>query len=287
MSADGLAVAPCRLAPAGAFSIEQLTSAYNQTRVDYLVPMPMNAARLAEYLHVYDVDVNRSVVALDDEDRIVGLAMLGVRPGRAWITRLGVVPTTRRHGVGESLMRALLGWVGELGVDQTMLEVITNNMPAHRLFLKLGFREVRELLVLLRPPGVALDPFSAQVLWHNRSESLALLETRRVRPAWSNETESFCNAEYVLGLSVALTDGSRGWLVFQRQRFVIHRMTMVTEQGDAFRVGRTLLSHLYRQHAFFDTHTENIQVDDPHLPALLEAGFVESFRRIEMHLHHA
>src|SRR5450756_913907 len=70
-----------QLVPASSFSIHQLVAAYNQTRVDYLVPMPMNAARLAEYIHVYDVDLDRSQVAVEG-DQILGLAMLGVRPGR-------------------------------------------------------------------------------------------------------------------------------------------------------------------------------------------------------------
>jgi len=67
---------PFQLAPASRFTIEQLTAAYNQTRVDYLVPMPMNAARLAEYIQHYDVDLERSAVALADE-QMLGLGMLG------------------------------------------------------------------------------------------------------------------------------------------------------------------------------------------------------------------
>ena len=35
--------------PAAQFTIQELTDLYNQTRVDYLVPMPMSADRLAEY----------------------------------------------------------------------------------------------------------------------------------------------------------------------------------------------------------------------------------------------
>ena len=38
----------CELVPAAQFSIEELTDLYNQTRLDYMVPMPMNPARMAE-----------------------------------------------------------------------------------------------------------------------------------------------------------------------------------------------------------------------------------------------
>ena len=51
-----------QLVPASQFTIEQLTAIYNQTRVDYMIPMPMNAARLAEYIKVYDVDLEHSLV---------------------------------------------------------------------------------------------------------------------------------------------------------------------------------------------------------------------------------
>jgi len=270
-----------QIVPASSFSIEQLTAAYNQTRVDYLVPMPMNAARLAEYIHVYDVDMHRSLVAVDD-GQILGLAMLGDRPGRAWITRLGVLPVKRRRGVGEALMRALLAAAGQGGIETTILEVIKNNVPAHTLFLKLGFHEIGELLILRRPPAPPAVVPPGRVRWLDRSEALALLNTRIGPPAWTNETESFANADGVLGLSLTLPDGSRGWLVFQWQRFMLQRLTLMAEQGDPHAVGRALLAYVYRQYPDLDTQAENIPVDDPHAPALFEAGFVESFRRIEM-----
>lgn len=43
------------LVPANHYTIEQLAGFYNETRVDYMVPMPMNEDRLAEYIHDFDV----------------------------------------------------------------------------------------------------------------------------------------------------------------------------------------------------------------------------------------
>ena len=51
------------LIPAERFSLEELTDLYNQTRVDYLVPMPMNASRLGDYVHDFDIDLAQSCVA--------------------------------------------------------------------------------------------------------------------------------------------------------------------------------------------------------------------------------
>ena len=54
-----------QIVPASSFSIEQLVAAYNQTRVDYLVPMPMNAARLAEYIHKSEPSLTSVLASLE------------------------------------------------------------------------------------------------------------------------------------------------------------------------------------------------------------------------------
>ena len=271
-----------KLIPASEFTLDELTGIYNQTRVDYMVPMPMNAARLAEYISVYDVDLEHSLVAMQEDD-LRGVAMLGVREGRAWITRLGVIPTTRRSGVGEALMAGLLEQAEKLNIQFDMLEVIKNNTPAHTLFLKLGFYEIGELLVLRRSPVIPpTDPVVADAQRLERHEALTLVGRDRGTQPWTNQSESLFNAQEVSGLHLTLADGSRGWLVYQRQKFTLTRFIYKTEVGDPVKLAYAFLSHLHHQYPRLDTHLENIQINDPHLPAFYQMGYVESFRRIEM-----
>ncbi len=140
------------LIPASNFSYEELTDAYNHTRVDYIVPMPMNAAKLREYVEAYDVDMDASAVAVDGYE-LLGLAMLGVREGRAWITRLGVIRSNRRRRTGWTLVTHLIEQARQKKVNYVIIEVIEDNLPAYNLFVKKGFKETRKLLVLRRPPG--------------------------------------------------------------------------------------------------------------------------------------
>ena len=270
-----------KLIPASQFTLDELTGIYNQTRVDYMVPMPMNAARLAEYISVYDVDLEHSLVAVQGDD-LRGVAMLGVREDRAWITRLGVIPTTRRTGVGEALMAGLLEQAERLNIQFDMLEVIKNNTPAHTLFHKLGFYEVGELLVLRRSPVSPDDPVVADARRLERHEALTLVGLDRGTQPWTNQSESLFNAQEVSGLYLTLGDGTRGWLVYQRQKFTLTRFIYKTEVGDPVKLAFAFLSHLHHQYPRLDTQIENIQVNDPHLPAFYQMGYVESFRRIEM-----
>jgi len=272
------------LIPASAFSFEELTEAYNNTRVDYLVPMPMNAARLREYVKTYDVDMDSSVVAVDGNE-ILGLAMLGVRERRAWITRLGIIRSKRRQGTGWRLVTHLLDQARQKKVDRVVIEVIKNNVPAHNLFRKAGFCETRELLVLRRPPGpVKIKPPPAEIKTLGYTEAIHLLENRASTPSWIDERESLINAGNLGAFYTILADGSKGWLVYQNTVFQLGRLVIQTDEGDPLNVGRVLLHHLHSVHPAQDTKTENLPKDDPHWPAFQEVGYLEVFDRLEMKL---
>ena len=269
------------LLPASRFTIEALTAAYNQTRVDYLVPMPFNAARLAEYIRIYDVDMDQSVVALNGE-QILGINMLGTRPDLCWITRLGVLPVKRRKGTGEAMMRYLLEKSDESGYPRCILEVIKHNEPAYQLFRKLKFHETRELLVLRRAPNGPMTPPKGEVSWLNSIQSMEALSQYPIHLPWLNQVETFQHTEDTLGIRCELPDGDRGWLVFRKQKFYLTHLVLHTEKGDPARVASALLTYLHIKFPILDTHTENIPLDDPHLPAFWDLGYFEVFRRIEM-----
>lgn len=271
---------PINLVKASQYSVEDLTEAYNQTRVDYMVPMPMNAARLAEYIHVYDVDLDQSLVALD-RDQVIGLGMLAVRENRSWITRLGLVANSRGKGTGKALMEGLLANSEALGIPKTMLEVIKGNDPAHKLFLKLGFQNTGELLILRRAPKPT-EPSTAKVYPMNRGDIIFHLNNRPKMAAWTNQTESLAQVKGVNGFHVYLEDGSHGWMVFQRTLFNLSRLIFGSSDGDPVVVMREMLNHLHSQYPEIDTYTENIPADDPHLPALEELGYIEAFSRVHM-----
>ncbi len=270
--------------PASQFSWQELTDAYNQTRIDYIVPMPMSVARLQEYVRNYDVNLDASVVAIE-EGQILGLAMLGVRPRHTWPTRVGVLPVCRQHGTGRFLMEYLIDQSLRLDADYVILEVIKGNESAHKLFRKLGFRETRDLLVLRRPPdtpAIHVDPYAVEPL--NYQQILERLRQRHSLPSWLDETPSLERAGNLAGLQVELENGDWGWIVYQNTIFQLCHLTLQTEAGDPRQVGRALLHALHTRHPAQDTNTENAPADDPHLPAMRDLNYLEAFRRIEMRL---
>ena len=272
--------------PADRFTMQALADLYNQTRVDYLVPMPMNAERLGEYVHDFDVDLRHSCIARDADGQVLGLCMLGFRGEIAWITRLGVIPSTRRTGAGAAMMDCMLHNAEQLGAKETHLEVIKNNTPAHQLFVKKGFVETGTYLVMRHSPRPLKEPLQGETTWLGFDAALEKLKTYPLHLTWINALASMQNSPNTEGLQLHLPDGSSGWLVYRNTKFTLRstlsHLILHTEQGDPQAVGRQLLAHLHTHYPHHDTYAENIPDNDPHLAALQSQGYFTNFARIEM-----
>lgn len=275
-----------RLLSAQDFTIEELTDIYNETRIDYIVPMPMNVSRMQKYIHVYDVDLPASCVALDDDGSVLGLCMLAVRPGRGWITRLGVSPYSRRQGAGYAMMNHVIEQAEQLQLDVMYLEVIAGNDPALNLFERLGFHVIRDLQVLRRAPGppnwvnggseltVTSGPFDPEIA-----------DARTWRPAWTNQTESLLNVEDVhMVHMIDHTSETSGWVTYKVNPLQLQRVIIGPDYHSDIAPAHKLLYYLHNQYPALDTVVENLPGDSPHLQAFYDHGYVDAFSRIEMGL---
>lgn len=282
MSAQRLSSAHLIVRPASEFSLQTLTDIYNRARIDYIVPMPMSVRRMEEYLRFYDVDLSRSAVA-EAGGELLGVGMLGVRPDRTWITRLGVIPAKRRRGVGRALMRHLIRESRYLSVSRIILEVIKGNVAAHRLFHRYDFRERRELLILRRPPVAPRFDAPAYEVESLYGESVfALLAKRTTIPSWLDDLPSLRNVGGMHALRVTLRNGGRGWIAFHLQPYQLSHLVIEVEEGDNEAVTRALLHSLHNRYPRHDTKLENLPADSLYRQSLEAVGYFVAFTRIEM-----
>jgi GNAT superfamily N-acetyltransferase len=289
MSDAGHTQCPFELVPASNFSADELAEIYNAGRVDYIVPMPMNAKRIQNYVRTYDIDLDASIIIMDTDHQPAGLGMLGIRDDRAWITRLGIIPERRRAGMGMYMIQGLLTAARERYARLIQLEVIEGNDPAHRLFLRCGFRETRRLMVIRRPPeppppdeppipGMRVSQLTQDEIW-------ACLAQRGPGASWVNENASLVKIETLEGLRVKLLSGYSGWIIYQCKPFEITQVVMQTPAPVREQMMVALFYHLHRLHSDQDTKIENIPVTDVSGAMLQQFNYVEEFRRIEMFLH--
>jgi ribosomal protein S18 acetylase RimI-like enzyme len=133
--------------PSSEFSLAELAAVFTASYHGYFIPLVVDETQLRYMVGVFDLDLSRSVVAVQRE-RPIGLANLGRRGERTWLGGVGVLPDHRGSGIGESPTRMLLDQAREARAREMVLEVIVENSPAIALYEKLGFARTRELEVL-------------------------------------------------------------------------------------------------------------------------------------------
>jgi RimJ/RimL family protein N-acetyltransferase len=105
----------------------------------------MSASQLAQLvrhraiLQAIQPETCYAALQIDGSTAACGLAVC--QNGWVGFYDILVESSLRRQGYGEFVMRALLSWASERTARSAYLQVMHNNLPALRLYAKLGFRE--------------------------------------------------------------------------------------------------------------------------------------------------
>jgi ribosomal protein S18 acetylase RimI-like enzyme len=94
------------------------------------------------------------LVAVDDVGEVAGSVMVGHDGHRGWIYYVAAHPTSRRRGVGRSMVRAAENWLRQRGVVKVQLLVRETNAKVVSFYEHLGF-EVAPRVVMSRWLGEA------------------------------------------------------------------------------------------------------------------------------------
>jgi GNAT superfamily N-acetyltransferase len=222
-----------RLVSARSLEPGELVGVFNLGFSDYLVPMVMDEAALADHIACNDIDLACSRAAVDVEP--VAFALAARRGTESWIGGMGVAPAYRRNGLGARTLTAAIDAVAAEGVDTVWLEVLEGNAPALALYERLGFERVRYLEVWSLPPdpqrdaaqhrGVDVDAAHAWIAghrlgrepWQRADASIVRMRERgaplvgmTVRRSGQIAGAAICrpDAETVRVLQIAAVDGA-------------------------------------------------------------------------------
>ncbi|MDQ3799573.1 MAG: GNAT family N-acetyltransferase [Acidobacteriota bacterium] len=120
---------------------------------DYIIPFQLTEAQLRNHIAVNAVDINQSVGAFAGE-KMVGFTLngFGCWNGKSTVydAGTGVLPDFRGKRIAERIFEFMTPALKQNGVEQILLEVITKNESAVRLYRRLGFEKTRRLLLFER-----------------------------------------------------------------------------------------------------------------------------------------
>lgn len=171
---------------ADSLSLPALTALFNEGFSNYLVPMRMSEAAFREHVENNDIDLGCSPVVIEGEP--VAFALVGLRGSDAWVGGMGTVPAQRRRGLGEKALHEGIEAARARGCHAVWLEVIAENEAAIRLYRKLGFEHVRELVVWALEKTGAPAPPSRRVEPDEALEWIAA--NRPSREPWQRADEA-------------------------------------------------------------------------------------------------
>lgn len=269
-----------RFVPASDVEFSALVRAFNDAYRDYIVPIQLSDDQMRRNITQNHMDMVLSRAGLDG-DQIVAVGFVARRETRAWVGGVGVIPQYRGQGLGRSLMHTLIDSARGAGLEVMQLEVIISNTPAHNLYLDLGFKTLRRLLII-ECPHVPDPTTPRRVDVVPTQEALAYYDWHAIPNPWQRQREGL-----MLGLS-----NSTGWLMRDETEAQAYAVGIIAPgliylldaafapgQGAAL---RDLITSIHHMHPEFAFRFVNLGEDDPAWPVLADLGFVETLSQYEM-----
>lgn len=259
------------LVPAADLSYDRLTLLINQAYLNYYLPVWIDAAQFARMCAIEDIDLRKSVVALND-DTPVAIALLSVREDAGWLSGVGVLASWRRRGIARRIVEHVQATTRAEALRTLRLEVLAQNEGGLALYQQLDFRWERDLLVLTLEPGTfdplplppGIAPTSPDVILASYT---AFHETRM---PWQRQLASCLHRQDDLR-GLALWEASRmvGYVLYQLQQgnHVVTDLAVDPEYPQRLQAARALLTAMHSARPDMGGSTINLPTDDPLLPA--------------------
>lgn len=290
--------------PMSKLSPEQLVTLWNRGFEGYFSNMTLTVDRYIARAASEGLSLEHSIAAYDG-DEPVGFVMNGFRTieGKkvAWNGGTGISPAYRGQGIGKLLMQQNVHLYRGQAVDIALLEAMSQNEPAIKLYTSTGYR-ITERLVGLQQTGSLQDVLvqpEADAERYSISKVLPIevrqLPYYRQMAAWQTQWGSLRDGECLLVSERGGSAAERiGYALFRRSydaegnlaSIVLYQCEAAPDRTDAEAIMLAALMQLYMpEHSTCRRMTINIRDGNGTLIELLERlGFTRFMEQVHMEL---
>lgn len=181
---------------------------------DYVFPFALTEDQFVNHLQLNGVDLSRTVGCFE-ADALIGFSLNGFGDWKGKPTvydaGTGVLLSHRRQGVSEAMFEMMIPIFKDQGIEQFLLEVITANDPAIRLYEKLGFERMRELSLMELEGELGSTPADDSItiveIDNPNWEDLCVLWDKGGRPSWQNSIDAVTRIAHLRTIAGAFIDG--------------------------------------------------------------------------------
>ncbi|MEC0370466.1 GNAT family N-acetyltransferase [Paenibacillus chibensis] len=281
------------------FTATELTELWNEGFKGYASDLTMSMDAFIRRIPENHLSMESSIV-LCDLDKPIGFVMNGFRmvDGRltAWNGGTGIIPEYRGKGHGKQLIGAALDVYREKGAEIALLEALSENEPAIKLYTKMGYELIDKLRFYeqkegLAPEAFAMDAAPGYTFTFGLPQDIQHLQLPVGNMPWQTHWENIVN-----GQSVVATDDRgeiAGYALFKRvfdaqgehsSTALFQCRAVHAPEADAPGLLKALLSQVY---APLDKkvvrRTVNLPLSEHALVRILEeAGFTPAVNQVHM-----
>lgn len=179
---------------------------------DYVFQFALTEEQFRNHIILNAVDLDRSIGCFE-AGRLVGVSLNGFGQWKGKPTvydaGTGVIPGRRRRGISNEMFEMMVPVFKREGIEQFLLEVVTSNHAAVRLYEKFHFRPVRELALLqcdrpLRPRAAPADIVIDEI---SNPDWGLLTSFWDGEPSWQNTVEAVMRSRRMKQIRGAFLDG--------------------------------------------------------------------------------
>lgn len=258
---------------------------------DYHISFQLTTQQLERHITLNAVNLDHSIGCFAG-DRLVGFTLNGFGDwgGKSTIydAGTGVVPDYRRRGLSEAMFEMVFPMCAERDIEQCLLEVITENERAVKLYEKLGFYTNRTLMLLENASAIRVSDGARdnQVEIRDITQpDWALLQTFwDGDTSWQNSVDAVVRSiDIKTILGAFIDDVCVGYIVFSANMGRVAQMA-VSKEHRGQGVGSKLLLAMAERSGDAESY-QIINVDDKLTDALTffsNRGFGELLSQYEM-----
>lgn len=232
-------------------STEQILEAFNSSFSNYIVPLQLNNEQLESKMRMEKTELDYSV-GVFEKNQLMGFILHAVDQvnGKKIVynSGTGVVPEMRGKSLAKKMYAYILPVLKSRGVAYTLLEVITKNENALRIYEQCGFIRLRELNCY-RGTLNEIDPLGEAIIRKTIHPDWDLLNSfSEIEPSWQYSTHVLKDINSELITLEAKMDGQIvGYLLYLPGT---KRMAQLAVNKDYRRrgIGTQMLQHIRKEY---------------------------------------
>lgn len=198
----------------------QLYEAFIAAFADYVLPFDLTEQQFRNHILLNGVDLN-STIGVVKNNKLIAFTLngFGTWKGRSTVydAGTGVLPPYRRRGLGLKMFDEVIPYFADRGIEQYLLEVVTTNTNAIRMYEKLGFSPTRKLALLeaAENPKLLLGVGPCELREVEEPDWTLFCSFWDGDPSWQNSIEALARSRNLKRIFAAFLDGNCvGYIVY-------------------------------------------------------------------------